>query len=213
MRRRILLGTLLVSGIAPACSAPAPAGFNPPRGTAMTTPIDDARELLLQYEKSHDPLLLQRAGEKLESVDLLPVQGSDERTAARLQTLQAWLAILVRVDLAKDPSFTGDDPPATKVSPPTTPGGPAYLPGVDPKQVRDPKVRADYERAIEQNRQKAAQSQRQWQWKALDIEVSEGAARFVKRYYSASPPDQQELRAEMEKTALSKERQRKLAKP
>lgn len=178
----------------------------------MAAPIE-VSELLQQYEKSHDPLLLQRAGEKLESVDLLAVQGSEDRAAARLQTLQAWLAILVRVDLAMDPHFTGDDPPTTKVAPPRVEGAPAYLPGVDPKQVRDPEQRADYERAIERNKQKASHSQRQWQWKALDVEVSEGAARFVKRYYTASPPDQQELRAAMEKTALSKDRQRRLAKP
>ncbi len=172
----------------------------------MSDLIQAARAVLLQYEKTRNLELLRQAGEKLEGVDLFAVAGSEKRAEARMQTATAWMAILSRIDAARDPRFNPDDPPVTRVAPPKVPGGPAYLPGVDPKQVRDPKVRAEYERAIEENRQKAEIAQRHWELEAIDTEVTEGTMRFLKRFYTSAPTDQRELRSLMERTGLSARR-------
>ncbi len=175
-------------------------------GNAMEL-IQAARAVVVQYDTSRDLNLLQQAGEKLEGVDLLGVKASGERQDARLQTLVTWMVILTRVDAAKDPDFDPDDAPLMRVAPPKKAGEPAYLPGVDPKRVRDPGQRAQYLQAIEENRKKAERSRLQWRVQALDTEVSEGARRFLKRYYTTAPVDQQELLRVMEKSGITSRRQ------
>lgn len=176
-------------------------------GGKMLELIQAARAAVVQYDTSRDLNLLQQAGEKLEGVDLLGVAAVGERQEARLQTLVTWMVILSRVDAAKDPSFDADDAPLMRVAPPKKAGEPAYLPGVDPKRVRDPGQRAQYLQAIEENRKKAERSRLQWSVQALDTEVSEGARRFLKRYYTKAPVDQQELLRTMEKAGINSQRQ------
>ena len=173
--------------------------------------IKAARDEALQYEKTKELAFLQKAGEKLEGVDLFAVQGNEQRAEARLQTLQTWVFILVRIDAAKDPQFDPNDPPAMKVSPRAVPGAPVYLPGVPPERVQDLQVRAEYEQAIQQNNEKRRKAQIYWELQALDIEISEGARRFIKRFYTPSVPDQKELKQAMQKAGLNAHRQQSLA--
>jgi len=188
-----------------------PASTNQARGYEMLEQIKAARAEALQYEGSKELVFLQKAGEKLEGVDLLAVQGGEQRAEARLQTWQTWVFILVRIDAVKDPDFDPNDPPVTKVSPRAIPGAHPYMPGVPPEMVRDPQIRAEYEQAIKQNNEKIRKAKFYWQLKALDIEVSEGARRFVKRFYTPSTPDQKELRIAMEKAGLNTHRRQSFA--
>jgi hypothetical protein len=177
------------------------------RGGEMVEMIQAARAAVVKYDQSPDLALLRQSGEKLEGVDLLVIAGLPERQEARLQTLVTWMVILARVDAAKDPNFDPDDKPVTRVMPPQKPGEPAYMPGVDPEQVRDPTQRAQYQRAIEENGKKAERGQVQWSVQALDMEVTEGAARFIKRYYTKAPVDRQELSRTLEKVGIGPQRQ------
>ena len=177
----------------------------------MSELIQTARETLQQYDKSKDVLLLRKAGEQLERVDLFTPSSPEQRAEARLQTLNAWLLVLLRIDGARDPRFDPDDPPLTKVAPPDVPGQPSYAPGIEPKLIGDPKVRAAYEKAIAENRQKTEIWQRHWELQAIDVEVSEGAKRFVSRFYTSSPADQNELRATLAKAGVNAQRQQQLA--
>ena len=177
----------------------------------MSELIQAAREAMLQYDTTKDLGHLEEAVEKLDGVDLFEVRGGAKRAEVRLQTLMTWMLALARIDEAKDPNFDPEDAPLTKVSPPQVPGEPAYPPGVDPKVIRNPEVRAEYERAIEQNRRKAQQSQYQWQLKALDTEVTERVMSFVKRFYTSSPADQKELNTTMEKVGVNAARQQQFA--
>jgi hypothetical protein len=176
------------------------------KGGKIVEHIEAARAAMVQFDKSRDPALLQEAGEKLQGVDLLAIEGIAERQEVRSQTLIAWLEILVRVDSMIDPKFDPDDAPLTKVSPPQKPGEPAYLPGVDPKKVRDPAQRAEYLNAIEENSKKAERTQLQWNVKALDTELTESASRFIKRFHTTAPVDRKELQRIVDKAGISPQR-------
>ncbi|MDD5295537.1 MAG: hypothetical protein PHU46_01385 [Rhodocyclaceae bacterium] len=177
------------------------------RGGKMLELIQAARAAVVKYDTSPDLALLQQAGEKLEGVDLLAVEGHGERQEVRLQTLVTWMVILARVDAAKDPSFDPDDMPLLRVAPPKKAGAPGYMPGVDPNQIHDPEQRAEYLRAIQENRNKIERGRLQWSVRALDTEVSEGASRFIKRFYTRAPVDRQEVRRAMEKAGIGPQRQ------
>jgi hypothetical protein len=178
----------------------------------MSQAIDAAREAVQQYDKTKDLAQLQAAGEKLETIDLLGVPGSRQRADLRAHVMAAWAAILLRIDAAR-PAVNPDDPPVTRVFPRTPPGMRTYPPNIDPKQIADPQVRAEYEKDLEANRRKTQLTQRYWDVKALDTEVSQGARRFVRRFYTAAPADQGELREIMDKAGLSPERRKQLAAP
>jgi hypothetical protein len=196
---------------------PAMCGFaattNPNPGAPMTAMIATAQQTVQQYDASKDPLLLRKAGELLEQVDLFAPPSAEQRADARRQTLEAWLSVLARIDAAHDPKFDPDDPPAARVAPPTPPGHRPYATGIDPQQIADPQVRADYERARAENEQKAERARRHWDLQAIDMEVSQGAKRFIKRFYTSSQADQSELRAAMTQAALGARRQQQLLSP
>jgi hypothetical protein len=195
------------------CTAVMATPVNANRGTDMSELIQAAREAVGRYDKAKEPLLLRDAGETLERVDLFAPPGPEQRAEARRQTLDAWLLILSRVDAAKNPPLDMNDPPSTKVGPRSVPGQPAYLPGVDPKQITDPQVRADYEKAIAENNQKIERWRHYWDLNAIDMEVSDGAKRFVRRFYTSSPADQTELRAAMAHAGIGARREKQLATP
>jgi hypothetical protein len=177
------------------------------RGYKMVELIQAARAAVVKYDESRNLDLLREAGEKLEGVDLLEIKAPDQRQEARLQTLVTWMVILARVDAAKDPNFDPDDMPVTKVMPPPKSGEPGYMPGVDPNQIRDPEQRAEYLRAIQENRNKMDRGRLQLSVQALDIEVTEGASRFIKRFYTMAPVDRQELLRTLDQSGIGPQRQ------
>ena len=183
---------------------------NPNQGTDMNELMQTVRENVEQYDKSKDLLSLRKAGEQLERVDPFAPSNTEQRADVRLQTLNVWLLILLRVDAAKDPRFDPNDPPPSKLAPRSVAGQPPYLPGIDPKQIRDPQVRADYEKAIAENKQKSDRWQGQWDLNAIDMEVSNGAKRFVMRFYTSAPADQNELSKTFAKVGLNAQRQQQL---
>lgn len=183
------------------------------RGPDMSEFIQAARDAVQHYDQRHDMLLLRKAGEQLERVDQFAPGSAELRAKTRLQTLGAWLDLIQRIDRAKDPNFDPADTPATKLTPRSGPGQRPYLPGTDPKLVTDPQVRADYEQAIATNQQKAERRRQHWDLDAVDMEISDGARRFIQQFYTATPADQDELRAAFAAAGLSAQRQRQLAAP
>lgn len=204
---RRALCTLLVLGAGPAVPATQPTHD---RGTTMSQAIDAVHDAVQQFDKAQDLALLQTAGAKLESVDLSQAPGGRQRVALRAAVMAAWAAILSRVDAAR-PAVEPDDPPVTRVFARTPPGMPTYPPNIDPKQIADPQVRAEYEKDLEANRRKAQLTQRHWDVKALDTEVSQGARRFVRRFYTTAPADQLELHDILEKAKLGAARRKQLS--
>lgn len=176
----------------------------------MNAQMENVRKIVVQYDIGKDMLLLRKAGEQLEQVDLFAGKSPAQRGEERLHLLSGWLAVITRIDAARNPKFAPDDPPATRVSPRNVPGQPAYPPGVDPGQISDPQVRAEYEQAIAENKQKADRSQQHWDLQAIDMEVTQGIERFLKKFYTSSPADQHELIAAMTQAKIAPGRQKQL---
>jgi hypothetical protein len=178
----------------------------------MSETIQTARGTIQDYDRTHDPAMLRKAGEQLDLVDLFAARSAEQRATARLRTLETWLMVLSRVDTAKGPEPDPNDPPASKVAPPLVPGH-FYLPGADPAQITDPRAREEYEKSIVRNQEKTERWRRYWDWEAIDIEVTQGARRFIKRFYTAAPPDQKELHETMAREDLSERRVEQLIAP
>ena len=169
--------------------------------------------LLQRYDEQHDLLLLRTAGEALDRIDLFAAPGAQARGDARLAALQGWLMVLARLDAASDSGFDPAHAPAMKLAPVSPAGGPVYPPGIDPSAVREPQIRADYERALAANQRERERAARYWNWSAVDIELSDRARRFVGRFYTASNADQVELAGAIEQAGLSPSRRKRLTLP
>ena len=107
---------------------------------------------------------------------------STERSAK----VQLWLQAWKRVEEGFDRNWDPNKPPPWQVSPPAATGLPA---GVGPEAVQDPKLRAEYEAAIEANRKK-------WQWYKSQQELRElkqhylpWAEYYIVSAYSRPPSD------------------------
>ena len=79
-------------------------------------------------------------------------EGVDNWRLLRRAQLDAWLKLLDRVEKSIDPAFDPEDVPQINVAPPP---GAHVRAGADPKSIKDPKVRQEYEVLIEKNREKA----------------------------------------------------------
>jgi hypothetical protein len=171
----------------------------------MSEQMQLVNESLQTYDKGRDLLMLRKAGEQLEGINQFEKISAERRAQVRLNTLQAWMLILVRVDAAKAKAGS-HSPPMTRVAPRNVPGQRPYRPGVDPKEVADPVIRAEYEKAIAENESLRQRSLSDADLQALDIEVSGGAKNFVRRFYTASAADQEELRETLLKAAVDPKR-------
>ena len=76
----------------------------------------------------------------------------------RKSITQKWLNAWSKLETDLDPNFDFEDVPMLNIAPPEGSGMPA---GVDPKEIGDPKLRAEYEQMIEENARKAANYQQQ----------------------------------------------------
>lgn len=84
---------------------------------------------------------------------------NDENFAAQRKSITLkWLNAWSKLETDLDPNFNHDAVPMLNIAPPVASGMPA---GVDPKAIEDPKLRAEYEKAIEENAQHIAYYARQ----------------------------------------------------
>jgi len=75
---------------------------------------------------------------------------------------QLLLAALQKIDAAEDKSFDPKDVPMANMAPPQGKDGRLYDSGISPDSIKDPEVRAEYQRMLAANSVKAARYNRQW---------------------------------------------------
>ena len=80
-----------------------------------------------------------------------PQPSDEEWLAQRPVKLEHWLRIWSRIEAGVDPDWDPEDVPLPSASPPEETGLPA---GISPDAIEDAKLRAEYEAAIEANREK-----------------------------------------------------------
>lgn len=151
-----------------------------------------AAALLAEFEKEKDTEKLQAAADLLVEVDLSKEAEGLKRLALRREALQLWLKLLAGIDKNLDPRFDPNDRPMVSVEPPPT-GGVQYPPGVDPSVIADPPARQQYEAAIKQNRDKAANYRLQTKLRRLDEKLTPKVERFIRLSYTTVPGEQREL--------------------
>jgi len=108
----------------------------------------------------------------------------------RQQKAELWLAARRRVQTSVDPAFDFNEPFFLNVAPPAGSGLPA---GIAPESVRDPKLRAEYERAIAENSAKTRRFNDQYWLKKNAPDFYQNVERYLVNAYSRPPADSNEL--------------------
>ena len=108
----------------------------------------------------------------------------------RQQKTELWLAARRRVQTSVDPAFDFNEPFFLNVAPPAGSGLPA---GIAPESVRDPKLRAEYERAIAENSAKTRRFNDQYWLKKNAPDFYQNVERYLVNAYSRPPADSNEL--------------------
>lgn len=106
--------------------------------------------------------------------------------------LHAWKRLIDAIDPTWDPN----DLPVSNVVPPLATGLPS---GVAPEAIKDPKLRAEYEAAIEKNRQKAERYNEQYSLRKWQKRFPKVAERYIVRAYSKPPFNLEEMKQYLEK--------------
>lgn len=135
---------------------------------------------------------LLRVARKNVGQDGKPLDGiarSELRKSLTILQLVAWHRIEKAVDASWDPE---DDPPVLNVLPPDGANAEA---GVAPEAIADPKLRAEYERAIQVNRLKIERARLQHQARDLEKYWVPGVERFLIEAYMEAPDRLEELEA------------------
>ena len=169
---------------------------------------EDAVRRLATYEKTRQPADLERAFDAIAAVDLLRAQATN-RGAARVEVTRLWLAAFRLLDERLDPQFDPDDSPLVKVDPPKV-DGVTYPPGVDPKVITDPRLRAEYEAAIKANHEKIESRRIQLQLRTIDRAATEAFERFLKRFYTFAAADAGEMTRLLEEKGIQEPRRSRI---
>jgi len=101
--------------------------------------------------------------------------------------LHAWKRLTDAIDWSWDPN----DVPLINVPLPVGVGGEA---GGEAKHIKDPKLRAEYEAAIEKNRQKAERYNKQYRLRKWLKRFPKRAERYIIQAYSRPPYNLEELK-------------------
>lgn len=110
--------------------------------------------------------------------------------------LHAWKRLIDSIDPKWDPC----DLPLLNVSPPPSSGLPS---GVSPEAIKDPKIRAEYENAIEKNRQKAERHLEQYTLRKWLNRFPKRAEIYIVDAHSKPPFNLEELKQYLDKYKIN----------
>jgi hypothetical protein len=110
----------------------------------------------------------------------------------RNKKLELWLNAIQKAHSAIDPSLSVGGAPEINIAPKSA-GGVVYDSGVDPKSIKDPDVREDYERRLAENSRKAQVYLRQHTLRQLEANWTTEMKAHVSGQYSGSNSDKEEI--------------------
>lgn len=169
-----------------------------------------ARSLVQAFESEKEPERLNEAARALQSVNLRREYDAVKRHELRAHCLATWLQILQIIDSNLQPNFDQRDVPPKSVQPPPTSSGVVYPPGAAPAVIDDPKARAEYEKAVKENREKQENYRLQIYFKRLNEDISPVAEDFIRNSYVRVQNDRDEVKAAVEKTITDQTRKDRL---
>lgn len=180
--------------------------------TFRSEPFNDDRQFVLAQEFAE--LALEKAEKiPIEIVTDLLLHVQDERHSLpgdawskdRSQKARLWCRALQRMDGEIDKNWDAKDLPWGNIAPPEATGLPS---GVAPEAVKDKKLRAEYEAAIEQNRKKADRYRQQSTLRKLEGWFPQKAEKYLISAYSKPPHNLPELERYLAEYMPNRERSR-----
>ncbi|MBC8869294.1 MAG: hypothetical protein H8E44_07740 [Planctomycetes bacterium] len=172
--------------------------------------VDNLSSVVAEYSK-YRAITEKYAIELLDKVDAMPldvefgllryvrhefedqtVKLPDDKTLNQVRRQKAgrWLDAWKRLHQGIDKNWDPEDLPRKNIAPPDATGLPS---GVAPDTIEDPKLRAEYEMAIETNRQKNEEYKKQYRLRKLKKRFSRKIEKFLVTAYSTPPYNMQEL--------------------
>jgi len=183
------------------------------RNTAMTENekcIKEAEQKIKEFEAEKEPERLRESAMALENIVLAKEYDAKIRRALRTESLTLWLTLVQILDNRLDPNFDPEDVPEKSARPPLTSRGEVLRPGIDPAKIADPTARAEYEKAIAENREKQDNYRMQFQLGRLNEFIPPRAENFIRNSCSDSDEDQKELTDAIEEKIEKPERKEEL---
>lgn len=172
--------------------------------------LKEAQAKIKAFETEKEPERLRESAMALENIILAKEHETEVRKKLRSDSLTSWLTLLQIFDKHYQPDFNPDDMPEMLVQPPPQADGSVLRPGADPAKIADPKARAEYEKAIAENRAKQENYRMQIQLGRLDDFIPPSAENFITNSFSDADEDQKELREAIDKTIENENRKTRL---
>ena len=174
--------------------------------------LKEAREHAREFEDKTEPELLKQSYLALENVLLLEEDDPKIRGQLRTDSLDLWLHLIGLLDRRLDPNFNPDDVPGRAVQPPPTSEGVVYAPGADPALIDDPKAKAQYQKAVADNRAKKIHYALQTDLRRLNERITLRTEEFIRNFYTPAPGDQEKLKTAIDKNIKNPRRKADLLK-
>jgi len=132
----------------------------------------------------------------------------EEWARRRSKAAEAWLRLGLRIEQEMDKDFDFTDVPQENIAPPRAARG---LAGMSPESIEDPALRAEYEAAIERNRQKAENYHKQRKLSDLYKMFSSIAEPYIVRAYSQPPFDLDELNRYLDSYVADRDKRERIS--
>jgi hypothetical protein len=166
------------------------------------------QQIQQELERFHkDKILdaLREAANRAESIVPDAAQGVEERRELRRARLAELLTVLAAIDEEADPAFDPADVPSLSVTPPIV-HGVVLDSGIDPKHVKDPQARQEYEQAIARNAEKSRRYKFQSGLRRIDEELTRFVTRIIDEPYTATEAGRHEVQEALQKYLKNKSR-------
>ena len=174
--------------------------------------LKEAQDKIKAFESEREPERLRESAMALENIILTKEFDAKIRKKMRANSLSLWLTLLQILDKNLRSDFDPEDTPDFIVQPSPLPDGTVLRPGTDPAKINDPKSRAEYEKAIAENREKQENYRLQTQLHRLEEKIPPCVEQFIRDSYTSSSDDQKELKEAIDKFIEKPERKTELSK-
>jgi hypothetical protein len=156
-------------------------------------------EKMAQVFESRNPYAIESLGEEIRALELPAGLSEAERNDWQNQKVALWMSAVDGARKDFDEDFEQKDPPSLNLVPMLAPGEGTNS-GMDPREIRDPQARADYERRIAENTEKAKSYVYQ---RTLDKVIKEWSGEISLLYEAAGVAERNAVEERRVRTAVN----------
>lgn len=171
--------------------------------------VNHVASRLSAFERTKSLDELEEAMNTMERISPFGTSNDVISAQTRQQKAEMWLKLLAATEQNLDPNYDKNVAIQLNLAPPPD-GGVEWPSGVDPKVIKDPKARSEYEDALKTNREKAERYGFQLRLHRIAARVTMDVERFLKSSYTSSQSDKKEIDEVLKRSALSPTGRQKL---